>query len=101
MEEGTETMTAYFKLSDSVLDMKEWLSKKWIRNPDTLILSLSGMYMHVHVCMDICTNKYSLPCIIKSGYQTDTYFIAVYSTSVKEQGFGLRSVYLLCVFMYM
>ncbi len=82
MEEGTETITAYFKLSDSVLDMKEWLSKKWIRNPDTLILSLSGMYMHVHVCMDICTCKYSLPCIIKSGYQTNTYFIVVYTTSV-------------------
>ena len=41
--QSPEHITVDFKLSDSVLNMKEWLSRKWIRNTDTLVLSFSGM----------------------------------------------------------
>ncbi len=41
--QSPEHIVVGFKLSDSVLDMKEWLSRKWIRNADTLVLSFSGM----------------------------------------------------------
>ena len=42
MEDSSEKFQVDFKLSDSVAEMKDWLSRKWIRNPDTLTISLSG-----------------------------------------------------------
>ena len=42
MEDSNEKFQVDFKLSDSVAEMKDWLSRKWIRNPDTLTISLSG-----------------------------------------------------------
>ena len=43
MDETSEQLKVDFKLSDSVLNMKDWLSSKWIRNPDTIFISLNGM----------------------------------------------------------
>ena len=55
IENVSESVKDHFNLSDSVEQLKEYLSQKFENKSDTLILSLNGeqyIYVHVYIYYD-------------------------------------------------